>query len=516
MKYLTSFLVIFGILGRTYGLDCYSCTDTEYNGEALETCFTTVSGTTTSATCAADSGTTVYYCSTKFTVEDGVTTGVVRACAASTSDEDTHSDAVPTADRCITVLSATGDPTATTECYYHCSATDHCNTENTASLKQCPNDCTPGQGSCNYITGVCVCDSAWSGTDCNTAVTSTASGASRKCVQCNSEIDSGCSTSTTSVDCPGTQAYCSTRTSTIFDGSDAVIRTVTTKACTSAFKAVDQCVFNDIHTDSPISDSAVGYSEFNCFSTCDTNDCNTNTADGVINGNEAVVLQCVVCSDTTGDGTCNTATARQACPSGSTHCKHTAIYHISDRVDLSYTADPGYDLVSVVRECATAAVTRECTEASVGSLSFKKVTCTETCQGDGCNVGWPARPECITCSSHLVYDTDDYDQCLENPPMAAACTNPYEAYCVIQESGIRKGSRKSVEGYPRRITRGCHHSDIGTACSTYTPRDTEMESCNRTCTTDGCNVGSGGLMPVVTLLTFLLPAAFGMLTQRYF
>nr|XP_039253319.1 EGF-like domain-containing protein comC [Styela clava] len=120
-----------------------------------------------------------------------------------------------------------------------------------ASLKQCPNDCNIGssQGSCNYITGVCVCVSGWSGTDCNTAVTSTASGASRKCVQCNSEIDSECSTSRTNVDCPVTEAYCSTRTSTIIDGFDAVIRIVTTKACTSAFKAVDQCVFNDIHTD---------------------------------------------------------------------------------------------------------------------------------------------------------------------------------------------------------------------------------------------------------------------------
>ncbi|XP_077974454.1 uncharacterized protein LOC120330146 [Styela clava] len=270
---------------------------------------------------------------------------------------------------------------------------------------------------------------------------STASGASRKCVQCNSEIDSGCSTSRTSVDCPETEAYCSTRTSTIIDGFDAVIRIVTTKACTSAFKAVDQCVFNDIHTDSPISDAAVGYIEFNCFSTCDTNDCNTNT-ETITNANKPI------------------------------------------------TADPGFKLVSVVRECATAAVTSQCTEASVGSLSFKKVTCTETCQGDGCNVGWPARPECITCSSHLVYDTDDYDQCLENPPMAAACTYPYEAYCVIQESGIQKGNRRSVEGYPRRITRGCFHSDIGTACSTYTPRDTEMESCNRICATDGCNVGT--------------------------
>ncbi|XP_077974389.1 uncharacterized protein LOC120330427 [Styela clava] len=512
MKYLTPFFVIFGILGRTYSLDCYVCNGAQYDGEAAETCFTIVTGTTASATCAADAGTKVHYCNAKFTVVDGVTTAVERACAESDDDEDTHSNAVPTADRCITVIDATGNPTAITECFYHCSAPDNCNTENTASLKQCPNNCN--RGSCNYITGVCVCDSGWSGTNCSTAVTSTSSGASRKCVQCNSEIDSGCSTSTTSVDCPGNEAYCSTGTSAIFDGSDAVIRTVTTKACTSDFKSVDQCVFNEIHTDSPIND--VGYSEFNCFSTCDTNDCNTNTADGVINGNEAVVLQCVVCSDTTGDGSCNTATARQACPSGSTHCKHTAIYHISDRVDLSYTADPGYKLVSVVRECATAAVTRECAEASVGSLSFKKVTCTETCQGDGCNVGWPARPECITCSSRATYYTDSYDQCLENPPMPAACSHPYHSSCVIHESGLEKGTRKSVEGYPRRITRGCSYAGIGNGCTSAQPRDTEIETCNRTCTTDGCNVGSGGLMPVVTLLTFLLPAALGLLTQRYF
>ncbi|XP_039252927.2 uncharacterized protein LOC120330145 [Styela clava] len=507
------FVVVFAFVSRTNALTCYTCSDSNYNGEAAETCFSTVSGTTSSATCTADSGTTVYYCRSQFTITDGVTTAIARACVASTGDEDANTEAVPTSDKCTTVLDESGNPTGITTCSFHCT-TDNCNTKSTTSLVQCSTNCNSGSsgGSCNYITGTCVCKSGFSGSDCTTATTTTST-VLRKCVQCNSETDSGCSSSTTSVDCPGSETFCSTTTSTIYDASDAIIRTVTTRGCTTLFKAVDECSFNDIHTDAPISDSSVGYKEFNCFSTCDTDGCNTNTADGVINGNEAIVLQCVVCSDTTGSGSCDTATARQACASGSTHCKATAIYLISDRTDLSYSAAPGYKLVSLVRECATASVTTECTESSIGSLSLKKVTCAETCQGDGCNTGWPARPECITCSSHLVYDTDDYDQCLENPPVAAACTFPYEAYCVIQESGIQKGNRKSVEGYPRRITRGCFHSDIGTACSTYTPRDTEMESCNRTCTTDGCNVGSGSSIPFQTMITVVAFALLGKLTQ---
>ncbi|XP_077974390.1 uncharacterized protein LOC144430352 [Styela clava] len=132
-----------------------------------------------------------------------------------------------------------------------------------------------------------------------------------------------------------------------------------------------------------------------------------------------------------------------------------------------------------------------------------------------------ARPECITCSTSTGaivkdYDTDGYDECLENPLMPAACSHPYHSSCIIHKSGLEKGTRKSVEGYPRRIIRGCSYAGIGNGCTSAQPRDTEIETCNRTFTTDGCNVGSGCFMPVITLLAFFLPAAFGLLTQRYF
>ncbi|XP_039252715.2 uncharacterized protein LOC120329976 [Styela clava] len=520
MKIFVTALAVLGLISNAYGLTCFTCSDTNgYDGESslAGVCFqTSTTGTTTStATCLANSGSTVYYCRTMFSITDGVVTGVSRGCASSTGDEDVNTNAVPGNNKCVSVLDVFGNPTDATDCYYHCTS-DDCNSLTTSSLRQCSTDCNVGSGGgrCNYIVGSCVCNSGFTGTDCTTTTT-VASTVQRRCVQCNSATDTGCATSTTSVDCPGSETYCSTATTSIYSAADTVVASITTRGCTSAYKAVDECSFTNIYTDAPISDSSVGYNEFTCYSTCDTDGCNTNSADGIVNGNEAIALQCVVCSDTTGSGSCNSATSRQTCPSGSTHCKSTVVYMLSDRADLAYTgATPAYKLVSVVRECATAAVTSACTDSSIGTLSLKKVTCSETCQGDGCNTGWPARPKCISCVSSPGY-TDGYDECLTNPPEAADCTYPYEGFCVIHESGMQEGTSKSVAGYPRRMTRGCTYYDIGTGCTSQTIRSTPIQTCNRTCTTDGCNVGNGSSMTTQTMIAVFIPALLGWMAKLH-
>ncbi|XP_077974434.1 uncharacterized protein LOC120330380 [Styela clava] len=502
LKIAVIFIVV--LIFPCEGLDCYVCVDTNYDGEIHQTCFKTVSGTTTIYTCTADSGSTVHYCGTKFVVTDGVTTSVERYCMASTSDEDVYTDAVPSSTNCKTYLDEWGNPTSTTECYYHCT-TDNCNNITTSSLKQCSSDCNIGtsQGSCNYITGTCVCSSPYAGSDCSTPQVY----ATRKsCVQCNSETESGCISFTTSTTCPGTENYCSTTTSTIYDSAFAIVKSTITRGCTSNLRAVDECRFNDVYTDFPINDASLGYKEFNCYSTCDTNGCNNGTADGIINGNEAVTLQCVVCTDSVGAGTCNTATVRQACPSGSTYCKSTVTYLISEKNDLRHRASPTYHLVSVVRECANFSIPTQCTESNVEAMSFKKITCSETCQEDGCNIGWPGRPKCLTCSSsqnyNNKYDDDGYDQCRENPPIATPCSFPYETHCIIQEHGIQKSY---IPGIPRRITRGCSYYDIGNECSSTMIRNITIQNCNYTCTTDGCNIGGAStesLQAVVAAVVF--------------
>ena len=43
----------------------------------------------------------------------------------------------------------------------------------------------------------------------------------------------------------------------------------------------------------------------------------------------------------------------------------------------------------------------------------------------------------------------------------------------------------SVDGYPRSIIRGCSYKGIGNDCSS----EGQLESCNKTCSVDGCNLG---------------------------
>uniref|UniRef100_H2ZC34 Uncharacterized protein n=1 Tax=Ciona savignyi TaxID=51511 RepID=H2ZC34_CIOSA len=97
---------------------------------------------------------------------------------------------------------------------------------------------------------------------------------------------------------------------------------------------------------------------------------------------------------------------------GTTHCSMNATYLMANKDDLTFNDEtPVYQLESVYRDCATAAVTKSCTSSQVGTLSANRVVCQETCQMDGCNTGWPARPRCTQCTSSNVAG---YDECQHN------------------------------------------------------------------------------------------------------
>ena len=52
------------------------------------------------------------------------------------------------------------------------------------------------------------------------------------------------------------------------------------------------------------------------------------------------------------------------------------------------SADPDYQLDSVIRGCAYEELSTNCTNTTVGGSSLIKVNCTESCLEDGCNTGW--------------------------------------------------------------------------------------------------------------------------------
>uniref|UniRef100_H2ZC24 Uncharacterized protein n=1 Tax=Ciona savignyi TaxID=51511 RepID=H2ZC24_CIOSA len=319
-----------------------------------------------------------------------------------------------------------------------------------------------------------------------------------------------CESSTTSTQCPQSissgQKYCYSSKVETLDLQDNVVQTVVTRGCTSTIQRQDECHFS---TPAHSIFSTVHYTEHTCTNTCEGNGCNTVIPDGAHTTTKH--LYCVQCEDLTGSGVCNTATTRQQCPSTSTHCISTVTYYISERVDRSYTgATPGYELRSVVRSCATAAVAAACTSTNVGSLNAKKVTCTETCQTDGCNTGWPARPLCTTCSSDFSFDINDgYDACLRNPPAPTQCAFPYHSMCVSIDR-----QKTTVPGYTRHMTRGCSDVSVGNVCTPSVVGNLAVLNCNYTCTTDGCNQGTNAASrPFQGMLVVTAPFVFSILVQ---
>ncbi|XP_039253325.2 uncharacterized protein LOC120330429 [Styela clava] len=476
----------------TYGLNCYYCSIESYVFDNGDYCLTPAA--TPNMTCPNET-----YCQTIVTIEDGIVTLLERSCKSPVSDADTNDEGIPTTEKCKTNIAAGSNPVQNTMCYLPCS-TDYCNNQTISEFALCTSNCSYGigGGSCDYLTGKCVCNSGHTGSNCDVEVQASAL---INCVQCNSETDTNCASGSIKASpCPGAETYCSTTNTTIYDDTLTVVSFVVTRGCTTNFTAEDECSFSDVVS----SISTTGYKEFTCYSTCSSNGCNTNKADGLLDANEKKHLLCNQCTSDTGD--CIDFNGRSPCINGEKYCYAKVNYLISEREDETYK-DPAYKIQSVTRGCTSTVIPTKCVNTPVPRVSFKNVTCTESCQWDGCNTGWPARPKCITCSSNKViggYNRDGYDECLQNPPEATDCEFPYEQYCYIYDDGNEQGRGTSPTGYPRRITRGCSYRDVGTSCSYKTLRGHTIQTCNRTCATDGCNVGNGSKKHMISGLGVIL------------
>nr|XP_002128273.1 EGF-like domain-containing protein comC [Ciona intestinalis] len=492
-------LLLFGVVS-TAGLECRNCiANDNYRGEAglNDDCYDNPLNVQTQ-TCTG-------HCYTRFSVQDGIPTSVSRRCSPASLPTITH--------LCVVSFGSSLD-IATTACSYYCNDGDNCNDLTTRNLITCPNNCGYiSKGYCDYFTGNCVCAEGYQGTNCSTEIV--VPPIYRSCVQCNGATDESCETNTQGSPCPETtltQPYCSSSKTSTIDKSGLVIREVVTRGCTARFTYEDECFFS-APNDNVFSSE---YTEHTCNSMCDTDNCNTNTPNGVIDGDESKPLYCFQCTTSSESDGSQQSSPCQAqltrCPSDSTHCVSTVVYYISEITDRNYQVNPSYQLKSINRGCASAPRIKGCESYTIGSLNAFNVTCQESCQTDGCNTGWPSRPRCSICTSAVTGQSNnamssDYDSCLINPPLGTSCPFPYQSYCVASVT-------KSGSGNSGFMARGCSSYNIGNACKYIGDETFSYQVCNRSCTTNNCNMGdisSGSAalthhmwLPAIPLLCLLI------------
>ncbi|XP_078489873.1 uncharacterized protein LOC100177746 [Ciona intestinalis] len=300
------------------------------------------------------------------------------------------------------------------------------------------------------------------------------------CIQCDGDVTgASCETKTTGTNCPSpSHKFCSTTETTTYDANGNEVRRVIVKGCTSTYIATNQCAFSTRSDNLNVNDI-----EYTCGSTCDTNNCNTWTPTGLTTVKQP--LQCVICNSV--DNTnCAWETTRSYCPSSATYCDATVVYYLSEKNDVRYQVDPDVSIISATRGCATQPVTTQCTTTAVNDQpNLKKVTCQQTCQSDGCNVGWPARPLCSQCNSTASV------RCFQSPTPPSSCQQPYHEFCTIQDKNRNKYSDTSnTFGYRRTMVRGCSYNNIGNDCVDVNYGDVTLINCNKTCNTNSCNLGS--------------------------
>nr|XP_002129979.1 G surface protein, allelic form 156 [Ciona intestinalis] len=505
------------------GLVCKTCSQGQFSTlvGGNNNCYAGNGAGVTDVTCTAAQT----YCFSNFIIQDGLVLSAARGCADPTLDYDTTTTSNPTGPDCVTSSLATH--VDHTSCNYPCT-TDNCNTVTTSGLSRCgTNDCNRAlsQGYCNFFTGNCVCNTGFSGTECQTAATAVTP-AILFCVQCNSVTDSGCAAATTANACPNdvnSSAYCQTSRTLTIDAAGSIVRTVITRGCGNVQRTPDQCTFTSL-----LDSRFTNHHEYTCVSTCNTAGCNTGTPDGLITGTESKAMYCVVCSDPTGTGICNSFTSttatsmtRELCPVGTTHCFMNSTYLIANREDLSYMdASPAYQLESVYRGCATAAVTKACTSTTITGTGLNRVVCQESCQTEGCNYRWPARPICTQCSTPPG-TPPQYDSCLEHPPLATPCFAPYLDRCFHAAGSFHATRPVFASGYYKGAIRSCSWYDRGTGCSQISTGSTitgatTVRQCNVTCTTDNCNQGLpllSGSVRLQGVSALLVPSILGFIYQ---
>uniref|UniRef100_H2YKK1 EGF-like domain-containing protein n=1 Tax=Ciona savignyi TaxID=51511 RepID=H2YKK1_CIOSA len=301
-------LLLAVVTSSTEGLNCRSCSQGAWTTLSTENndCYNNAIMTPTTVCVAPQT-----YCLATFTIRDGQVSGVERGCADPATDYDTTTTTIPTGPDCTTSYSTISSSADTTTCFYPCSASDNCNSLSTLGLRTCTagsNNCNSAtnQGYCNFFTGSCVCNAGFSGNECQTAAAVAVT--TRSCVQCNSVTDATCETMTTSTPCPANVAsykFCEASWSHTIDSTGAVIRSVITRGCSNVQQTPDRCRFSGL-----MDSRFVGHHEYTCTSTCESNGCNTFSPDGLITGSETKAVYCVVCEDKSGNGLCNSATAR--------------------------------------------------------------------------------------------------------------------------------------------------------------------------------------------------------------
>jgi len=62
--------------------------------------------------------------------------------------------------------------------------------------------------------------------------------------------------------------------------------------------------------------------------------------------------------------------------------------HESRQYFLLFLGQPVYRLAFIRRECASDPVTSQCLSTDVPDVNLQYVSCQETCQSNGCNIGW--------------------------------------------------------------------------------------------------------------------------------
>ncbi|XP_076821729.1 uncharacterized protein LOC143468419 [Clavelina lepadiformis] len=458
--------------------ECIGCTwNTSDSGSS--DCYNPDASSAASDSCTGPGA----YCLTELTLEDGVVSKIKRSCTNEDSDFDKSSDERPNRERCVlTSNNLNGNPVEMTKCYIPCANSQKCNTIGPKNLKLCDVNCG-FNGECNYITGNCVCKEGFSGGNCSTEDPAPDE-TFRKCLQCETEtgVESGdyCESYRDSYECPDLeQRYCAVTRTRTYDQGGSQIRDIVERSCTADYVAADEC-FVSSRGDQDVLPGV----EYTCISTCDTDGCNTGTPDGKFETNDPIrPLMCVVCSSQD-DLHCDTSTTIELCPSSATHCQSIVTYYKSDKTDLPFDVDPDYMLASVERSCSTSNLPTRCTSSTVGSSSLVQVTCQESCQRDGCNTGWPARPKCSQCGCNRC---ESNDECKLRPPEGTSCPLPYQEFCTILDINHAVSDKISfVDGYPRSIIRGCSYKGIGNNCSS----EGQIESCNKTCSVDGCNLGN--------------------------
>ncbi|XP_039253186.2 uncharacterized protein LOC120330343 [Styela clava] len=464
------FLILWTTPEKAEGISCLSCSSGSFDGEVSfsynRLCYLTDENTNVyQSTCASDTATQKYYCRTQIRLYDGIPKYVYRGCVSTLSDEDTTTTEIPSGDKCALDIN-TWDATTQTNCYFHCN-TSGCNNVSIESLKVCNSDCgrNQNQGYCDYISGKCDCNKGIQGNNC----TDSSVANRRKCVQCTTELDPKCEDNIISSYCSSGQSYCSAVHTTTYDLDGNIARSVFSKSCTSS-PPRSECKISRIRNDRGI--NTAGYFENTCYSICNEDNCNANMNNQTVTtARTSNSLRCQRCSRFDGHD-CNGNTI---CQANASYCISTVVYVISS------SGSSSYQLMSVIRDCATSDVPTQCTSKQLGTSNVTKVTCQETCKEDGCNTGWPARPKCHQCQS----DYYSSEHCVTGFSYTLQDCLPYQKYCTAQRT-----TKKFQAGIiSSRIKRSCSNHDIGNGCSSYIHNNVTIETCNQTCSTEGCNSG---------------------------